>query len=309
MKDILITGSTGFVGTNLIPYLKRKGNNVLGISRKIDHDTYTVIDYKSLDVTCLNRANAFVHLAGKAHDLKKTSNDEEYFIINRDLTIKMFDLFLESSCSVFIFVSSVKAVADSLNNPLTEDTLPNPQTPYGKSKLEAENYILSKKIPKGKKVYILRPCMIHGPGNKGNLNLLYTIVRKSVPSPFGYYNNKRSFVSIENFCFIIEHLLDQEPASNVFNISDDDSFSINELIQIIGISIDKKTYVLKVPKFIIQMVAYIGDVFSFIPLNSERLEKMTENYEVSNTKIQRVLNTTLPIKAEEGLKKTIKSFR
>ena len=82
---------------------------------------------------------------------------------------------------------------------LTEDTIPNPKTHYGISKLQAENYILDQKLPEGKRVYILRPCMIHGPGNKGNLNLLYTLVKKGFPWPLGAFENQRSFLSIDNF--------------------------------------------------------------------------------------------------------------
>ena len=84
----------------------------------------------------------------------------------------MFDQFLKSDCETFIYMSSVKAVVDQADGILTENVKPNPITVYGKSKLAAEEYILSRKNLKNKRVYILRPCMIHGPNNKGNLNLL-----------------------------------------------------------------------------------------------------------------------------------------
>ena len=101
-------------------------------------------------------------------------------------------------------LSSVKAAADEINGELTEEIIPKPSTHYGKSKLLAEEYILSKVLPPGKRVYIIRPCMIHGPGNKGNLNLLYQLVRKNVPWPLASFDNKRSFCSIENLCFVIK---------------------------------------------------------------------------------------------------------
>jgi nucleoside-diphosphate-sugar epimerase len=85
---------------------------------------------------------------------------------------------------------------------LTEEVEPKPLTHYGKSKLMAEEYILSQPLSVGKSYYILRPCMIHGPGNKGNLNLLYQIVQKGIPYPLAAFENKRSFLSIENLCFI-----------------------------------------------------------------------------------------------------------
>ena len=119
--------------------------------------------------------------------MKETVNPAEYYEINTELTKNIFDSFLISDAKVFITLSSVKAVADSVNDILTEDHISDPKTHYGKSKLLAEQYILSKKIPSGKRVYILRPCMIHGPGNKGNLNILYKIVTKIFLATWCFY--------------------------------------------------------------------------------------------------------------------------
>ena len=86
-----------------------------------------------------------------------------------------------------------------------------------------KTYILSKEIPKGKRVYILRPCMIHGPGNKGNLNLLYQLVSKGLPWPLGGFQNQRSFLSVENLCFVIKELLENESIpSGVYQVADDE---------------------------------------------------------------------------------------
>ena len=191
---------------------------------------------------------------------------------------------------------------------LTEDTNSNPVTVYGKSKLAAENYILSKEIPKNKRVYIVRPCMIHGPNNKGRLNLLYSFVSKGVPYPFGKYQNKRSFVSVDNLCFIINELLDNKNVSSgIYNIADDESLSTNQLVSIIGDVVNKKAKILNVPKSLVKLIAKVGDVLP-LPVNSERLQKLTENYEVSNLKIKKAMQKNLPLSAEKGFKKTIASF-
>ena len=129
---------------------------------------------------------AIIHLAGKAHDLKKAANPEEYYHVNTNLTNFIFDTFLTSDVKVFITLSSVKAAADEVNGELTEEYIPNPITHYGKSKLLAEQYIFSKEIPEGKRVYVLRSCMIHGPGNKGNLNLLFKIVSRGICVSIGW---------------------------------------------------------------------------------------------------------------------------
>jgi nucleoside-diphosphate-sugar epimerase len=302
---VVITGVTGFVGFNLKSYLKNKNKKILGVSRKPGEYE---LDYKEINTTLLNKTNSFVHLAGKAHDLKKNSNEAVYFSTNTDLTKKMFDQFLESSCETFIYMSSVKAVADVFEGVLTENVIPKPTTVYGKSKLAAEKYILSKEIPENKRVYILRPCMIHGPNNKGNLNLLYNFISKGIPYPFGRYVNKRSFVSVDNLCFVIKELIaNSKIESGIYNIADDISLSTIDLVEIISELLNKPTRVFKLPKLFVRFIAKIGD---FIPilLNSERLQKLTENYEVSNLKIKKAIQKNLPLSSKEGIIKTVNSF-
>ena len=303
IMKIGITGITGFVGQNLANYLENF--DILGVSRESDNRN---ISYQELSLDIFNKQKVFVHLAGKAHDLKKTVEDAAYFEVNTELTKKLFDQFLESTCETFIYMSSVKAAADAVEGLLIEDVIPNPITVYGKSKLAAEVYILSKKIPKDKRVYILRPCMIHGPNNKGNLNLLYSFVSKGIPYPFGKYANRRSFVSVENLCFIINELIDNvKIESGIYNIADDTSLSTNNLVKIMSEVLNKPIRILKIPKVFVRFIAKVGD-FLPIPINSERLLKLTENYEVSNLKIKKAIKKKLPLSSSEGIKKTITSF-
>lgn len=292
MKKIFITGSSGFVGSNLKGYLG--ASNIISEFHR----------EKELNFN----ANAVIHLAGKAHDLKNTSTPDEYYQVNTELTKKVFDAFLASDAQVFITLSSVKAVADEVEGALTEEHIPNPITHYGKSKLLAEQYILSKEIPKGKRVYILRPCMIHGPGNKGNLNLLFSLISKGLPWPLGAFDNKRSFCSIENLCFIMRELVAREDIpSGVYNVADDEALSTNDLIKLIAQSQNKSPKILNISKTLIKMFAKIEDRLH-LPLNSERLQKLTESYVVSNAKIKSVLGKPLPVSSKDGLIRTFKSF-
>lgn len=297
MDKILITGASGFVATNLQNYLKTSFE-VVQLSIRFKPNQMVEIS-----------ENAIIHLAGKAHDLKKVANPQEYYEANFELTKQLFDAFLVSKASVFIFISTVKAVADDVNGILAEDTVPNPKTHYGISKLQAENYILNQKIQEGKRIFILRPCMIHGPGNKGNLNLLYTIVKKGLPWPLGAFENQRSYCSIENLCFVIQQLLESETIpSGVYNVADDIALSTNELIQLMGESQIKPTRIFSISKGIIKAIAKTGD-FLRLPLNSERLQKLTESYVVSNDKIVAAIGKSLPVSSIEGLMRTLKSFK
>lgn len=296
---ILITGITGFVGSYLQKNLLLSDIEIQNLSLR----------YPQWKCEIMPQVKAIIHLAGKAHDTKNTSNPKDYFDINTKLTHDLFDIFLASNCRDFIFFSSVKAVTDKAVDVVTEEIVTNPQTAYGQSKLQAEQYILSKILPKGKRVFIIRPSMIHGPGNKGNLNLLFQLVRKGFPWPLGAFHNQRSFCSIDNVCFVIKQILEREDiSSGVYNLADDETLSTNELIEIIGATINKKAKILSISKKIINTIAKIGDVLH-LPLNTERLEKLTENFVVSNAKIKTALGIErLPISAKEGLVKTIQSF-
>lgn len=292
MISIGITGYNGFVGKSFLE--KNKQRYHFDFFKK----------YQPFEI----RQDIVIHFAGKAHDLKNVTDASEYYTINTELTKELFDSFLLSNAKIFITLSSVKAVADKLESVLTEDYFPNPITHYGKSKLLAEQYILSKSIPEDKRVYILRPCMIHGPGNKGNLNLLYKIVSKYFPWPLGAFENKRSFCSIDNLCFIINELINNEAIpSGVYNVADDEPMATNHIIKLIAESQEKKYHIWNVPQSIIKFLSKMGD-FLKLPLNSERLSKLTETYVVSNNKIITAINKPLPLSAKDGLIKTFNSF-
>ena len=294
---IAITSASGFVGHNLQEYLKSLNEIESVRVRYVPNQKFEI------------NATALIHLAGKAHDLKKVSNPIDYYEANFKLTKQLFDAFLLSKASVFIFMSTVKAVVDQVKGILSEDEIPNPKTHYGIAKHQAEQYILNKKLSEGKRVYILRLCMIHGPGNKGNLNLLYQLVSKGLPWPLRSFDNERSFLSIENLCFVIKELLENTSIpSGVYQVADDNPLSTNDLIQFLGSSLNKKNSIWSIPVPWVRGVAKLGDHLH-LPLNSERLQKLTDNYVVSNEKLVKAIGKSLPVSSKEGLMRTFESFK
>lgn len=307
---ILITGVHGFVGSNLVEALKKEHIIYgLDIVSPVKNGVKNTFSWDCLDKSGeIPEVDAIVHLAGKAHDTKNKAAAETYFKVNTDLTKRIFDWFLvQSNCKKFIFFSTAKAAADKVNGVLTEDVVPAPVGPYGESKIAAEKYI-QEHMPSDKKVYIFRPCMIHGPGNKGNLNLLFNVVRKGIPWPLGAFENRRTFTSIENVCFAVNGVLTNEVPSGIYNMGDDEALSTNELIEEICKSLGKKAHIWKLPKGLMNGVAKVGDTLH-LPLNSERLRKLTENYISTNEKIKKALGVEkMPVDAKEGLNVTLKSF-
>lgn len=323
--NILITGAHGFVGSNLVIALKGHhslyGLDIVAPEKEgvVKTFAWKDIETTSFPMQQLPKFDAIIHLAGKAHDTKNRSASQVYFDINTGLTQKIFDFFLESSAKKFIFFSSVKAAADSVvGDMLTEDVIPAPVGPYGESKIAAEEYILSKlrsehgelkvAMQRDKRVYILRPCMIHGPGNKGNLNLLYNVVKKGIPWPLGDFENKRSFTSIDNLCYVVEGLLTKDVASGIYHMGDDEALSTNELIALMCEAMGKEPHIWKMNRKMMEGCAGLGTLLH-LPLNTERLRKLTENYVVSNEKIKSALGIDrMPVRAADGIMKTIRSF-
>ncbi|TCK84885.1 NAD-dependent epimerase/dehydratase family protein [Albibacterium bauzanense] len=297
-NKIILTGYSGFVGQNILSYTEKTRN-----------DSIISLNLRENLPNILPQANSIIHLAGKAHDLKNSADPQAYFDINYGLTKELFDRFLKSNINDFVYFSSVKAVADTVDGKLTEDAEPTPETAYGQSKLQAERYLLSKELPQGKRLFILRPCMIHGPGNKGNLNLLYKVVKLRIPYPLGAFHNSRSFLSIENLLFILDRILTNASIpGGIYHLADDEALSTTEVIRIIAKAAKVRARVWNISSSFIIKSAKIGDKIH-LPLNSERLKKLIESYEVSNEKIKRALAIKkLPISVREGLAKTIRSF-
>ena len=328
--NILITGIHGFVGSNLVKSLS-KNHTIYGLDIIAPEKEGVVktFSWGDLESGVLPQVDAIIHLAGKAHDTKNMAAADVYFKVNTELTKTIYDYFLTSSAKKFIFFSTVKSAADRVEGEfLTEDIVPNPVGAYGESKIAAENYILAN-LPKGeilnqvqndrkevkddvasndKQIYIFRPCMIHGQGNKGNLNLLYQVVSKGIPWPLGAFENKRSFVSVDNLCFSVAGFLEKDIESGVYHIADDESLSTNELINSMCEAMGRKSRIWKIPRGFMNFVARIGTLLH-LPLNNERLQKLTENYVVSNVKMKNALQVEkLPTTAREGILKTIRSF-
>ena len=270
--NILITGIHGFVGSNLVLSLKER-HVLYGLDIVAPEKEGVMRTYSWEELERIEGIDAIVHLAGKA------------------------------------------AADFVVGDELTEEVIPTPKGPYGESKIAAENYILEQlKVEngelkmQGKQVYILRPCMIHGPGNKGNLNLLYSVVKKGLPWPLGDFENRRSFTSVDNLCYVVNGLIEKEVPSGIYHMADDEALSTNELIREMCEVMGKKAHIWRMNKGLMKECAGLGTLLR-LPLNLERLKKLTENYVVSNEKIKRALGIErMPVTAVEGLRKTIRSF-
>ena len=298
VNTVALFGASGFLGNHL--------------QNKLEFEIVDInIRQQNWQENIPDDANVFINCIGKAHDHKGTGTAQDFYFANYELVKVLFEEFLKSNAQIFIHISSIAAVEENERKEvLTESSVGSPQSHYGKSKKAAEEFLLAQNLPSWKKLFILRPTMIHGEGDKGNLTLLYKIIAKGIPYPLGVFNNSRTFANIDNVIFIINQFIKQKNLleGGVYNVCDDDSLSTRKIIEIIGRVKGTKPLIWSIPKSVIHLLAKMGDLIS-LPINSKRLRKMTSNLIVSNAKIKLTLGIEhLPLSAEEGLKKTIQSF-
>jgi nucleoside-diphosphate-sugar epimerase len=303
---ILITGTTGFVGTNLNSVLAKQGHQIIEVNRTAKPGTYTFDELLSGDF----HANIWIHLASKAKDKNENELLEQYVAVNVDLSQKVFKAFINDPlASTFIYFSTVKAAASIVDGVLTEECELEVDVPYGLSKRLAEKALISEKLPKEKKLIILRPALIYGYNTNSNLYSLYKFIKRGIPYPFAAFDNKRTMISIDNLAFVILNII-QNPSfkAGIYNVADDDAISTNELTALIRESMGKQPLSMKIPKGLIKFMFRCGD-WLHLPINTQTLNKLTGDYIVSNAKLKNELGLPLPVSARNGLKSLFNSFQ
>lgn len=224
----IVLGNSGFIGCSILNMLSStKGISLRDLNWQMS----------------LNDSEFIINVVGKAHDHKGTATEADYYHVNVDLVKDVFEAFKQSSAKLLIHISSLAALEEFESDiPLLEQDICNPVSWYGKSKRAAEMWLLGQDLPDNKKLIILRPPMVHGPGDKGNLGLLYKLISKGIPYPLSAFNNKRSFISIENFCFFINQIIQNHDKlkSGIYHIADNQPISTKEIIEIIKKKLVKK---------------------------------------------------------------------
>ena len=259
----------------------------------------------------LNDSDVIINLIGKAHDHRGEATERDFYYANEELVKEIYQVFISTKTKLLIHISSIASLEEEGSpKELSEIDVVNPKSFYGKSKRAAEVFLLSQELPEGKKIIILRPPMVHGPGDKGTLTMLFKVVKYRIPWPLSRFKNKRSFLSIDNFNYIIAEIIKEREnlKTDIYHICDDQSLETNEIISLMRKISNRPSFNIYVPKFIVIWIAKFGDIVK-LPLNTKRLNKMTFSLVVSNQKIKNVLGIeNLPVSADEGLQKTIQSF-
>lgn len=317
LQSILITGANGFVASHLIPFLDQQGYQITAAvrhSRTQILPSVTFIDSGDIDGSTnwqrtLNGINTVIHLAARAHILNDdTSNPEAEFLkINTEGTANLVRQSIQAGVKHFVFISSVGAMTTLSNQPLTENFPCQPDTPYGRSKLEAEQALISLANQSNMTWTILRPTLVYGPGNPGNMARLIQLINRGLPLPFALVKNRRSFVYVGNLVDAIATCLIHPNAKNqIFLISDGQDLSTPQLICKIAYYLGRPCNFLPVPPSLLKLVGYLGSTVQHlskrpISLNTSTIDRLLGSLIVDNNLIQTTLNWQPPYTIDQGL--------
>lgn len=322
MKSILLTGSTGFIASHLIPCLTQQPYQIRAALRsasKLLPPSVTPISVDNIDGTTdwtevLLGTDTVIHLAARAHILHDSSpNPEaEFFKVNTEGTANLVRQCIQAGVKHFIFISSIGAMASLSNQTLHENSYCQPDTAYGRSKLAAEQALINLTSQSDMTWTILRPTLVYGLENPGNMERLVKLVKKGFPLPFGLVKNRRSFVYVENLVDAIITCLTHPNATNqIFLISDGEDLSTPNLICKIADYLSCRCNLLPVPSSLLRAAAHLGDVGEkllgrSLPLNTPTIERLLGSLAVDSSKIRNTLNWQPPFTIDEGLQKTLR---
>jgi UDP-glucose 4-epimerase len=308
--NILVTGSTGFLGRSLVEQLTLHSISVLARSElKSNNCVYHhgVIDNKSSYAKALLNIDVIIHCAARVHIMDDNSSSplDEFREVNTHGTLNLAQQAATSGVKRFIFISSIKVNGESteLGLPFKPDDTFIPTDPYGLSKYEAEIGLCKIAEKSGMEVVIIRPPLVYGPGVKANFASMMKWVNKGLPLPLGgITGNKRSLVSIDNLVNLIITCIDHPKAgNNTFLVSDDDDVSTTQLLVNMATALDSSNRLIPIPsKWFIVVAKLIGK-----PAISQRL---CGSLQVDISKTKELLNWQPPFSRAKSMKKTANAF-
>lgn len=278
---ILISGANGYLGSSFINQY----------SDKYNFEKFSLLTQKLEDII-FDSMDVVLHCAALVHQ-KVEHPYTKYYEVNVEYPLKLAKLAKENGVKQFVFISTI-AVYGEDEEKLDENTVCNPITPYGKSKLEAEKELL-KLSDDSFVVSIIRPPMVYGKDAPGNIDSLIKLVKKLPIIPLGGIENKRSFISIQNLCHMIDEVIIQQKAG-IFLASDDEPLSTTRLIELIAKNLGKKVYLVKIP-FFETLLKLLKPSF---------YKRLYGSLKVDNSITKEKLSLKNPYSVEEGIKLMIK---
>ena len=310
MSCVLVTGASGFLGQALSRRLRAHGYLVTALSRHtpaVSEEPWLQVQSYEESAHLLAGQDCVVHLAARVHIMNDAVQDplDEFRVANVDLTLRLAQQAAHVGVRRFVFISSVKVNGEEAasEQPFLADDEPEPQDPYGISKMEAEQALRSLAVQTGMEVVIIRPPLIYGPGVRANFEALIRVIARGVPLPLGAIQNQRSLVALDNLVDLISICVNHPLAANqTFMVSDGEDMSTPDLIRRIAKAMDRPVRLFSVPLWLLRMGANIMG-------KASALQRLCGNLQVDISKTKNTLGWTPPVSVDEGLRRAVAQWR
>ena len=314
MNNILVTGGTGFIGSHLLPVLNKQNLQVkLAVRNHLSSELnlpYKIVKVGEIDentdwTEALKEVNTIIHLAARAHQLNDQALDPEaeFLRINCEGTKTLAKQAIAAGVKHFIFISSIGAMDTLSDTIISEESPCQPDTPYGRSKLSAETALIELCRNTQMNWTILRPTLVYGPNNPGNMKRLFALVTKKLPLPFGSMLNSRSLLYVGNLVdAIIKCIEDARAKNQTFIVSDGEDLSTSELISRMGNAMGEKTLLLPFPPSLLRLAAKMIK-------KEEVADRLLGSLQVDSNKIRQMLDWKPPYTVDQGLQATADWFK
>jgi nucleoside-diphosphate-sugar epimerase len=314
IKKVLVTGSGGFIGRALCTRILTEGWQVRGTFRSesdvsrlpegVEAFSIGSIDSDTKWDDALTGIDTVVHLAARVHVMDDVSSDPlaEYRKVNVEGTKCLAVSSANAGVKRFIFISSIKVNGEGRAAAYNEDDEAAPQDPYSLSKWEAEQELHKITDKTDLETVILRSPLIYGPGVKANFLRLVKLINFGIPLPFRFIKNLRSLIYIGNLIdAMITCMTNPNAAGKTYLVSDGEDVSTPELVRRIGAASRRRSLMLPVPIWMMQMTGRITG-------KSDEVERLVGALTVDISKIRKELGWKPPYTMEYGLKETAKWY-
>lgn len=278
MRNILLTGHSGFLGSHIKPCLIGKDYNIIKVGRRKDSDIICDLGAESFEAKNIDYV---IHAAGKAHSIPKNQAEiDDFYKVNYQGTINLIHSIENLNIKTLVFISTV-AVYGRETGELIDETSPLlGDTPYALSKIKAERALVDFGKSKNVKIVILRLPLITGGGAVGNLNSIIKAIKKGYYFRIGTGSAKKSIIAAIDVAEVMPALFEIE---GIYNYTDCKHPKLCEIDTVISRKFNKKVRVL--PFTLLKLVSKIGEIIPFSPFNNTKFEKLTKTLTFSNKKI------------------------